>query len=313
MNQPFRLTRKLGAGLALIGAVALAAPAFAADHAEQVKLGGRTRSFSVHQPGGAAPRGGYPVILAFHGGGGQGRGMERLTGLDAQADARGFLVVYPDGIDKHWNDGRNTIKNPQDDIGFVAAMLDRIEARYPVDRGRIYATGISNGALFAERLGCAMAERIAAIAPVSGSLPADLAPNCHPARAVAVLQIDGTSDPIMPFGGGKVADFGGRGEGGVVLSVAETAAFWARHNGCGAPGSVETLRPTAVLDRTRVTRQSYEACPAGGTVRVLAVEGGGHAWPGGAQYAPAFIIGKASRQIDASQAIVDFFLALPPR
>lgn len=285
----------------------------AADRTEQVPVGGRTRTYTVHVPDGSPPQSGFPVVLAFHGGGGQGARMRRLSGLDALADARGFIAVYPDGIDGHWNDGRSTIRNPQNDVGFIVALLNQVAATMPVDQGRIYATGLSNGALFAHRLACDLSQSIAAVAPVAGTLPTDLGARCQPTRPVAMLQISGTADPIMPFEGGRVADFGGRGEGGQVLSVAKTAASWARWNGCGNPGREEALPTRAPLDLTRVMRTRYTHCPTSGPVTVLTVVEGGHTWPGGPQFAPAFLVGAVSRQIDTSQAITNFFLSLPPR
>jgi len=303
----------LAAAALFLLTAAVATEAGATDQSGQVQIGGKTRTYAVHVPDGPPPPEGFPVILAFHGGGGQGARMRRLTGFDGLADTRGFVAVYPDGVDRHWNDGRATIRNPQDDVGFVEALLDRLAASAPVDKRRVFATGLSNGALFAERLGCDLSQRIAAIAPVAGTLPADLAARCQPARPVAVMQIDGTADPIMPFHGGDVADFGGRGEGGQVLSVADTGAFWARRNGCGGPGPAKLLPPVATFDRTRIVRMRYEGCAASNPVTVLTVMGGGHAWPGGPQYAPQLLIGQASRQLDASQAVVSFFLALPRR
>jgi len=247
--------------------------------------------------------------LVFHGGGGTGEGMARLTGFDALADREGMIVVYPDGIDHHWNDGRQTIKNKSDDVGFVRAILDAVEQHYAIAQGRIFATGISNGALFSQRLGCELADRIAAIAPVSGPMPADITPSCHPVRPVSVLQIEGTADPIMPYDGGHVADFGGRGEGGQVLSTMDTIAFWRRIDGCSAAPVTTAEKPLALLDSTRITRTQYGACQGSTRIELLTIEEGGHAWPGGAQYAPRFLIGKVSRQLDASAAILVFFLA----
>ncbi|NNM75239.1 alpha/beta hydrolase family esterase [Enterovirga aerilata] len=296
-------------GLVIVGVTAGAA----ADRSGQLQVGDRTRTYVAHVPDGPPPPRGFPVILAFHGGGGDGARMRRLTRLDRLADASGVITVYPDGVGGHWNDGRSTIRNPQDDVGFVAALLDRVAATAPVDQRRIYATGLSNGALFAERLACDLSHRIAAIAPVAGTMPADLAVRCKPAHPVAVLQISGTADPIMPFSGGPVADFGGRGQGGQVLSVADAAAFWRRRNGCGGPAAQEALRPIASFDPTRILRTRYTGCTAGAPVTVLTVMGGGHAWPGGAQFAPPRLIGPVSRQLDASRAIIRFFLSLPRR
>ncbi|MFC0408075.1 alpha/beta hydrolase family esterase [Roseomonas elaeocarpi] len=297
----------------VLAVAAASVPAAARDDSAELVVGGTTRSFSVHLPDGRAPRTGFPLILAFHGGGGQGAGMSRLTGLNTLADARGLIVAYPDGIDRHWNDGRLTIRNPQDDVLFVSALLDRLQDGYPVDRGRVYATGLSNGALFVERLGCELSGRIAGIAAVAGTLPVVTARKCRPDHPVAVIQINGTDDPIMPFGGGQVATLGGVGEGGRVTSVGQTVALWAGWNGCGDAGPVEALPAAGPPDGTQVLRTRYRGCPANGAVTVLTVAGGGHAWPGGPQYARPAVIGRASRQLDATQLIVDSLLSLPPR
>ncbi|QGY32774.1 alpha/beta hydrolase family esterase [Pantoea cypripedii] len=291
----------------------LSGPVLAADPAQVLLVGGQARTFALHVPDGSPPGGGFPVILAFHGGGMKGAGMARMTGLNAVADKDRFIVIYPDGVDKHWNDGRTTIKNPQDDVSFVAALLDQVQRSYAVNRRRIFATGISNGALFTERLGCDLSSRIAAIASVAGSLPADLVPACRPEKPVAVMQINGMADPIMPYEGGWVEDFGGRGEGGQVTSVAETAAFWGRHNGCTGQSKPVLLPVVVMSDPTRIVRTDYSNCPPVGKVTVLAVRGGGHVWPGNSQSFHPRITGQPSLQINASEVIAHFFLSLPER
>ena len=283
-----------------------AGAAQAADPIGRVEVGGLTRSYVLHLPS-PWPAVPPPVLLAFHGGGGRGAGMARSAGFDALADQRGFIVAYPDGIDRHWNDGRATIKRKIDDVGFVTALLDNFERLYKIDRGRVYAAGISNGAMFSERLGCELGGRIAAIAAVAGTMPADL--GCRPAAPVSVLQIGGTADPIMPFEGGAVADFGGRGEGGMVLSVARTTALWRGLDRCPAPAAPIALAPIARPDGTSVTESAAAPCAGGTRVVQLTVEGGGHTWPGGVQYLPKLFIGPVSHQLDASTAIVDFLLA----
>ncbi|OUJ12168.1 PHB depolymerase family esterase [Acetobacter sp. DsW_063] len=114
----------------LTATIGLAAPAYATDRSGRLSVDGRERAYTVHLPDGLSPPGGYPVILAFHGGGMQGRQMERLTRLDQIANIRRFIAVYPDGINKHWNDGRTTIRDPQDDVGFVAALIARLNTDY---------------------------------------------------------------------------------------------------------------------------------------------------------------------------------------
>lgn len=297
---------------ALAWSLVLLSPfAFANDEQGELTVNNHIRTFLIHVPDRSPPAEGFPLILVFHGGGMQGEGMRRLTHLDQVADTRGFIVVYPNGIDKHWNDGRSSIKNPQDDVAFVSALIDRMTHVSRIDQERVYATGISNGALFAERLGCDLSEKIHGIAPVAGSLPSDLVSVCHPRRAIAVMQIDGTKDPIMPFGGGAVSTLGGAGEGGDVISVPATASFWAKQNHCSPHASQQLLPPIVAFDRTRIMEARYQGCAAGAPVALLSVIGGGHAWPGGPQYARPRVVGFASQQLDASETIARFFLSLP--
>lgn len=287
------------------------APALAGeDAAHTLRVDGLERSYLVHVPPGGAGVA-HPLLLVFHGGGGTARSMPRFTHLDGIADREGLIVVYPQGVDRHWNDGRDSIRNKVDDVGFVRALLDAVERDHAVDRSRVYATGISNGAIFVERVACELSGRIAGIAAVAGTLARDYQPRCRPARPVAVLQFDGTADPVMPYGGGKVADFGGHGEGGVVLSVDATTAFWARVDACASSTGAEPLPLRAAFDRTRVSRRDWTQCRGGSAVALYTIRDGGHTWPGGPQYLPRFVVGRASRQVDASEAMVRFFLEHP--
>jgi polyhydroxybutyrate depolymerase len=284
----------------------LSRPALARDDQSELRVGALTRTYAIHVPQRSAPKGGYPILFAFHGGGGEGAKIATLMKFDPYADARGFIVVYPDGLDRHWNDGRDSIKNKSDDIGFVTALLDDLKRRYPVNANKVFAVGISNGAVFSQRVACELSDRFTAIAAVSGSLAADLAPSCHPARPISVLQIAGTADPIMPYDGGAVRKILGMGEGGNVLSVRDTVVLWAEKDGCAAPSEPERLALITQPDGTAVTKQSYAQCQGSATVTLLSIEGGGHAWPGGPQIFPR-IVGRASQQLDATRAIIDFF------
>lgn len=291
----------------LLGLLGLAPAQAGEDTAYTLRVGGLERTYLVHTPPGGAGVA-RPLLLVFHGGGGTARGMPRFTHLDEIADREGLLVVYPQGVDKHWNDGRDSIKHKVDDVGFVRAILDTMERSFSVDQSRIYATGISNGGIFVERLACDLADRLRGIAAVAGTLSRDYQGQCHPARPITVMQFDGTADPIMPYNGGNVADFGGHGEGGVVLSVDATTAFWAHMDGCASAGPVEPLPAHVVLDPTRVSRQTWSRCRGGSTVVLYSIHDGGHTWPGGPQYLPKFIVGRASRQIDASEIMVNCLL-----
>ena len=309
----------LGAGLALGLAVtptlaarrasATTPAAGGGDTSGQLTVGGRVRTYLVHRPPGFHP--GMPAVLAFHGGGGTAAGMARLTGLDGVADAHGFVVVYPQGIGNSWAAGKGDTPADEagvDDVGFVDALIDRLAAEDGIDTTRVFATGMSSGGFMTQRLGCALATRLAGIAPVAATLIGTIAATCTPAAPMPVLEIQGTADPLVPYDGGHVR---GRGPGGnPTLSAPATIAHWAAVNGCTTPPRPAAL-PLVVRDGTRVRTDTY-TCPHG-PVLLYTVVGGGHTWPGGEPYLPARVVGRTSRQFDASETMWAFFASLPPR
>jgi len=279
-----------------------------ADIDGSLQSGGLTRTYHVHLPAGYSAARPAPLVLAFHGGGGDGAGMSRLTHLSDAADRFGFVVVYPDGYQQHWGDGRGVTPSERDgvdDVAFVAVLLDTLASQFAIDTRRVYATGISNGGFFSERLACDLSARISAIASVAATMSANLAARCAPARPVPYLLIHGTADPIVPYDGGQV---GGQlaGERGAAISAADSVQKWAVLDGCPSPPHVAALPDTA-HDGTQVRRTVYTGCATGSQVQFYSVEGGGHTWPGGLQYLPVAVVGKTSRQIDAGDVIWGFF------
>jgi polyhydroxybutyrate depolymerase len=293
------------AAFGLCMAVSGCANAAAADAPQSVQVAGVERTYVLHVPEQLIGR--VPLLISFHGHGGNGASQARLTGLDTLADAYGFIVAYPDGIKRGWNDGRPESANGADDLAFTTALIDDLEKRYPIDAKRVYASGFSNGGTFSNYLACSQADRIAAIAPVSGSMPVVDVAACRPSRAMPFLEIAGTGDPVMPYDGGEIT-LGGLKRGNV-LSVDRTAAFWAKNDGCSRDPHAATLPPVPPADETSITRATFSGCQAGSSVVQYTVTGGGHTWPGGPQYLPKFLIGPASNQLDASEVIVKFLLA----
>jgi polyhydroxybutyrate depolymerase len=161
----------------------------------------------------------------------------------------------------------------------------------------VYATGISNGAMFAYRLACDLPGTFAAVAPVAGALPADLAPGCAHGAPVSVIAFQGTADPLMPYLGG------GAGQRRV-LSAERSIALWGTRAGCtGTP--VTTDEPDRTTDGTRVRRTVFLSCPEGRAVELYTIDGGGHTWPGGPEAGRR--VGRVSREIDATELIWAFF------
>lgn len=258
-----------------------------------------------------------PLVIALHGGGGTGKRMEKLTqgGFNRLSDREGFIVVYPDGLEKHWNDGR-TVKEAGwrahkeniDDIGFILALIEHLIKEQNVDPKKVYITGVSNGALMASRLACEKTEKIAAMALVAGTIAENFAPRCSPSKPIPILMIHGTKDPFVLWEGGEIAENLPRGRRfGRTQSVPETVKFWAANNGCASLPVITQETDKDPKDGTRVRKEVYSDCKNGAEVILYAIENGGHAWPSGHKYLPDIIVGKISKDIDANEVIWDFF------
>ena len=285
-------------------------------HKPAIMHGNLERSFIIHVPSGHDSSVQMPLVLALHGRGTTAEGMILITrkGFNNLADRDGFLVVYPDGIELNWNDGRmdeeandRAHRENIDDVGFISALIDSMIEEYNVDPKRVYVTGISNGALMAYRLACELSYKITAIAPVDGNMPYLLLSECSPTDPVSVLAINNVNDPLVPFEGGMVISNFRKIKLGKVLSADESIEFWVKHNQC-SPEPVVTIEPDRdPADGTQVTRKEYLNGIKGTEVVLYVIYGGGHTWPGGLQYLPAWKIGKTSREIDANEVIWSFF------
>jgi polyhydroxybutyrate depolymerase len=239
--------------------------------------------------------------------------MEKLTHLSDIADERGFIAVYPDGLNQNWNDGRPEVNPGVDDVGFISALIEELISEYGIDPERVYSTGISNGGMFSLRLACELPDKIAAVAPVAALMGENLSRTCSPPRPVPVMFVMGTGDPLVPWEGGKIE--AGRIDRGYVLSAAESVSLWVEADGCSRTPAVTYLPDEDPGDGTRIRGEVYAGGRDGSEVVMLAVEGGGHTWPGGIQYLRERTIGLTSRDIDAGEIIWDFFkgFTLPAR
>lgn len=289
--------------LTLVGSLLIAAPLAAqgTDSVYTLPSGGRDRSYLVHRPARDSDRA-RPLVILLHGRLGTGAGMARLTHFDVIADSVGIVVAYPDGWRRSWADGRMGTPADQhgvDDVGFILAMIDDIAGRTPIDRHRVYVAGISNGGFMTERLACEAGGRFAGFGIDAATLGDSLAARCHPAP-VSLLFFNGTDDPLVPWAGGQL------GSRGHALGVEETLARWASWDRCpGAP--VVQVLPDTAHDGTTVSAARYAPCADGAEILAYKVSGGGHTWPGGLQYLPAAFVGIASRDLDGSRALWDFF------
>lgn len=277
---------------------------------ESISFRGQTRDYYIHTPSSYQSNKLTPLVLAFHGGVGRGDTMAQKTGLNAVAEREGFIVVYPNGIDRgdrggRWNDGRIASQqgSGSDDVAFVRALIDHLVQTKNIDSRRVYSAGGSNGGFFTQRLACELSDKITAFASVSATLPQSLQSRCNPSRSVPMLMINGTADPFVPWQGGQVQI----GAGGNILSVPATVDFWRKHNNCSTNPAVEQL-PDTQNDGTKVKKATYSGCRNNAPIVFYTVEGGGHGWPGSqSERRSEARSGKVSREILASYVIWNFF------
>ncbi|HEY7071970.1 MAG TPA: PHB depolymerase family esterase [Acidimicrobiales bacterium] len=266
-----------------------------------LRSGGLDRTYVVHVP--ASYDAGHPVplVLVLHGSGGSAEVADRISGMSAKSDAAGFLAVYPEGTGASATfnaglccgyAGRTMI----DDVAFVRDVVAHVSADYQVDTRRIYAAGMSNGAMMVHRLGCEMSDVLAAIAPVAGALEVD----CAPAGPVSAIVFHGKADRIVPYAGGP-AETVPQGMDPEYEPVSTSVDEWATTDGCA--GATDEQVSDSVVHQVRT------GCLPGYGVELYSVDGGGHAWPGGETgWAGGDV---PTTEISATDLIWDFFAAHP--
>ena len=262
-------------------------------------------SYTPKDPGQLS--GSRPLIIVLHGGGGTARQISRGTfrRFDRWADEYGFYVVYPNAIEKIWDTGGGRISENlsprRDDLGFLEHVIDQIAAKHPIDKSRVFATGISRGGHASFMLAC-RSNKVRAIAPVAMNLPRQLTADCKKAKPTGVLLINGTADPLVPFEGGRVTALGKPRD--LVESADQTLAIFGRRNGCG--GIAGQRRIDEAKDGTVIEHLVWRCSKA--PMANFRVIGGGHTWPSEKSVLPERIVGRVSREIVATDQIVQFFL-----
>ena len=267
---------------------------------------GQTRTYWAYVPSSYTSGIKTPLVLVLHGGGGNAKLAAYMTGFANLAEEEGFICVFPNGTgmfkDKllTWNADSccgYAAENDIDDVGFIDTVLDELCEGYSIDETRIYATGMSNGAMMSYRLGCELSHRFAAIAPVAGALNCE----CAPSAPLSVVKLHGTDDEYVRYEGGvpivqtdKVPR--------VDRSVAYSVDFWTRNNGCMAT-------PTERIDEDSYKIETYSGGRLGTEVKFYTLRGFGHAWPGGNKGRED--ADDPTCEVDATSVIWEFFKAHP--
>ncbi len=296
--------------------VAVLAFGAGAASAEQIDIGGVTRTFTAQLPDNKPA----PLVIVLHGNTQTGADMASRTLWPPVAKRERFGIVFPDGLNRAWADLRPNSKRagrapPEgtDDVGFIVALIEKFVADGAADPKRIYVTGVSNGGAMTMTMICARADLFAAAASVIINLTDESADACHPSRPVPMLVMNGTADPLIPYHGGRgTSRFAVPG----FWSTEKTLGFWRRANGCDTQdAAVADLDDLDRTDESTVTR-ILSRCPPGRDVMLYRVNGGGHRMPGSFPDARFprlvnFLLGPQNRDIDGAETIWAFFKRFP--
>jgi polyhydroxybutyrate depolymerase len=260
---------------------------------------GLERTYLVNVPRDYETSGPVPLVLVLHGTGGQASQSERDYGWSEKSNSENFIVAYPEGVQntgrlklRTWNAGRcchYAMEENIDDVQFISKLIEALVSKYSIDEDRVFITGISNGGMFAYRLGCEISDRIAAIASVSGNFLTSTP--CEPAQTIPLLHIHSTSDTKVPYQGGY-------GIGGYYFPPADSGVqIFVEHNGCSNPPIVE--------ERSGYRYTQWTECDGNSSAETYLLSDGGHSWPGGLKSRPRS--DEPSRAINATDVIWEFF------
>lgn len=284
----------------------VAAPADAIHHAYTLTHQERLRRYEVHLPN-PNPTNAMPVILAIHGATGSLDVYRKVANLEPLAAREGIIVVYPEGTRLGnillWNAGACClpgVRDQPDDVEFILHVLKDVERRFPVDRTRIYAVGMSNGAMMTYRLATEAPAKFAAVATVAGPMALR---QFHPRAPISIMHIQSKDDPVLPFAGRRLPPI-------PLPSGQKTVQRWVDYAHCPDKPVIETVRhaPQGEPAAWQATRERWSPCAGGTEIVLWQLEGAGHVWPGG--YQPPRVqrlMGGEYHVIDASQEIWQFF------
>lgn len=270
-----------------------------------LNIGGHTRPVYVHVPRGSSDTTPLALVLNLHGSGTTALDQVLFTGMNVASNHDGFIVAYPqglipDGTGYDWNvpgvpltGGRAVPAGAANDVEFLTKLVGVLELKYCVNKDEVYATGFSGGARMVSQLACSDATIFAAVAPVSGLRHPK---PCTTSRAVPIISLHGTSDPVDPFGG--------HGQAYWTYSVPTAAKDWATQDGCST--KAVSSRPDA-----NVTLLTYSRCANGAEVELYEIAGEGHEWPGGPTMPTSIVslLGPQSTAINADATMWSFFSA----
>ncbi len=258
---------------------------------------GDIRDYSVFLPQNYQPN--MPVVINLHGFGQSIQNLMDYTMMNDLADTSGFIVVYPVGLGEAWNGGVvSPVPTPNsDDVGFISALIDTLNASYNIDMSRIYCTGFSLGAGMTYRLAAELGHRFAAVAPIASGM-GDIANSWNPIRPLPILVVNGTEDMVVWYNGGR--------PGFDRWSVVENLNYWIQNNNCSLPADTILLPDIDTLDNCTVEKISWTNCDNNSSIIHYKIINGGHSWPGAND--AFWSSGNLNNDISANVEMWNFFI-----
>ena len=273
------------------------------------------RMWLTHLPKNYSEKKSYPLVIALHGGGGTAKQLMTNTRkrFNKLADNEGFIVVYPQGVKKSWNDNntRDTNgfarKENIDDVGFIEKMIAHLESHYTIKSNAIFACGISNGGLMSQTLAMELPNKIKTIGMVASNFGKDQIAKIKNPTPFSILFIHGTADPIFPYGEGEIKVF--KKVRGNVLGIEKSIAFMCNLNGNNSKPLVNQIENTSIKDDCVSEHLIFEN-PQNPSLKVelIKIENGGHTWPGAKeQRIIKKLVGKTTQDFYACDKLWEFF------
>lgn len=272
---------------------------------KKIHIDGTERNYALYTPA-QTPR---FLLTVLHGGHGSGKSVARLTDFYDLAEKHRILIVFPDSAGNHWNDGRSTTNNGQDDVEFLSLLSQRLAHDYGISSNQRFLIGISNGGMMAYRVACESAGSFDAISAVIANLPVAQMTQCDAYPPPDLLIILGTADPLMPWDGGEVRKSRFSGNGGKVNSAENTFEFWKQQYRCTAPIQRTPLPDSNLHDNSHGIRWQAADCREDTRLELIELVNAGHTWPGKQPgWLMRKIVGSANMDLDAREVIIDFFI-----
>jgi polyhydroxybutyrate depolymerase len=230
-----------------------------------------------------------PLLLNFHGYGMTAIEHMLYTKTNELAENEGFIVVYPQGINNDWNVGfEQDYDTGTNDVAFIKVLIEKLIKNYPIDKNNIYATGLSRGGFFIQRLVAELPGQIKGFVSVGAPMPIEVKNRMQSNEPVKVMYVHGTSDNIVAINGKKDA----------YLSVDQCISYWKVRN--------KEQEKTNIVTINKLDDETTVAIKNNGTVTEILIENGGHTWPGSNPFNVGFPLGKTTQEINLNTLLLDF-------